>query len=243
VEELEKKDRGRNMARLSKTLGSSIPEKYQKEMSQCYFCGEQITHGGMWAGDEHHLGVCKECSPLLIDWYVDTVMDTTGFEKLNLDEKKKEVFNVVERRLEKKEGLLKQMNKDKGLHKLGIRYYSELGIIDYFGLTLSVDEMKGRLKEVSPFGSNLALGYGVFESEDIDIAVEEIKSLIDKKWGESPHTVRFFGVPDFDGLNFKLCAIAKIENNGSTIIFSENKKILQFLETWGDGDPTIYEVK
>ena len=230
------------MAKLSKTLGSSIPEKYQKEMSHCCLCGEQITHGGMWAGDEHHLGICKECSPSLIDWYVDTIMDTTDFEKMSLEEKKKEVFEVVERRLEKKEGLLQQMSKDKGLHKLGIKYYSELGIIDYFGLTLSVNEMKERLEEVSPFGSNLALGYGVFESDDIDIAVEQIRNLIDEKWGEPPHTVRFFGVPDFGDLNFTLCAIAKIENNGSTIVFSANKKILKFLDDSGFMDPTINEI-
>lgn len=211
-------------------------------MSQCYSCGEQITHGGMWAGDEYHLGVCKECSLHLINWYIDTVMDTTSFEKLSLDEKKKEVFKVVERRLEKKEGLLKQMREDKGLRKIGIKYYSELGIIDYFGLTLTANELKERLEEASPFGSNLDLGYGVFESDDIDIAVEEIKNLIDEKWGEPPHTVRFFGVPDFGDLNFTLCAIAKIENNGSTIVFSENKKIIQFLESWGNGNPIIYEV-
>lgn len=211
-------------------------------MSQCYSCGKQITHGGMWAGDEYHLGVCKECSPHLINWYIDTVKDTTSFEKLSLDEKKKEVFKVVERRLEKKEGLLKQMREDKGLRKIGIKYYSELGIIDYFGLTLTANELKERLEEASPFGSNLDLGYGVFESDDIDIAVEEIKNLIDEKWGEPPHTVRFFGVPDFGDLNFTLCAIAKIENNGSTIVFSENKKIIQFLESWGNGNPIIYEV-
>ena len=228
------------MAKLSKTLISSgIPQKYKDEMSKCCFCGDQITRGGMWAGKEHHLGICEKCSLYLIDWYVDALMDTSSFGAMDLDQKKKEVCSIVEKRLEKKERLLEEMDRKKGLNKLGIKYYSELGIIDFFGLTLSAEELKGRLDDESSYGSNLDIGYGTIEEEDIDRAIEQVTSIVTKEWGEPPHIIRFFGIPVFDNLSFTLCIIAKIENNGSTIVFTKNKKVLEKLDS---GYLDIFEI-
>jgi len=231
------------MAKLSKTLRSGgIPTKCKEEMSKCCFCGEDISHGGMWAAANHHLGICEKCAPLLIDWYADTLMDTSDFEELKLDEKINLVMATVEKRLEKKEGMILHMRNIRGLEKMGIKYYSELGIIDFFGLALSDKELKERIRfdESDLYGTHSNTGYTSLEESDIDRAVLEISQVVEEHWGEKPHTVKFFGIPDFEYLKFSLCAIAKISDNGSTIVFANNERIITVLDE--NGHSRIYEV-
>lgn len=57
-----------------------------------------------------------------------------------------------------------------------------------------------------------------------------------------PVVVRFFAIPDFTYLDFELAIIAKIENNGSTFVFSKSKKILAYLNEETGYDLWIQEI-
>lgn len=115
--------------------------------------------------------------------------------------------------------------------KFGINCYAEVGIIDLFGLSLSVSELKERVEFDfhDSYGSNTHSFYNRINCEDIDNSVSEIKSIIKQETGEEPHTVRFFAIPNIEYLGFDLCAIAKIDNNGSTFVFSQGERLLEYL--------------
>lgn len=115
--------------------------------------------------------------------------------------------------------------------KFGIRYYSELGIIDLFGLSLSKEELKERIEFDfhDTYGSARHSFYEEINTSDIDDMIDEIKNIIKADSGENPIIVSFFAVPDFGELGFNLCPIAKILNNGSTYVFSKDKNIFEYL--------------
>lgn len=66
------------MAFLSEILNESpgIPPKFKEQSSICLMCGEKVDRGGMWATQELHTCVCEKCAPSLLDWYIDTLLDT-----------------------------------------------------------------------------------------------------------------------------------------------------------------------
>ena len=66
------------MAFLSEILNQEpgIPQKYKEQSSICLMCGEKADKGGMWATHELHTCVCEKCAPSLLDWYIDTLLDT-----------------------------------------------------------------------------------------------------------------------------------------------------------------------
>lgn len=66
------------MAYLSEILTEEpgIPLKFKEQVSLCCMCGKKISSGGMWATQEAHLGICKDCAPSLLDWYIDTLLDS-----------------------------------------------------------------------------------------------------------------------------------------------------------------------
>lgn len=231
------------MAKLSEITGSmGITEQYREEAKKCCFCGEKISHGGMWSADDQHLGICEGCAPFLIDWYVDTLMDTSSFEMLSIDDKKNKVMETVNKRLEKKEEILLRMRNESGLKKLGINCYAEIGIIDLFGLSLSKEELKERIEFDSKdtYGSHFHSFCNQTSCSDIDNAFEEIKQIIKRRTGEEPGVIRFFAIPDFDYTYFRLYAIAKISNNGATFVFSNDSRLFNYL-TETNGYPVIVE--
>ncbi|KOA18324.1 hypothetical protein CLHOM_32210 [Clostridium homopropionicum DSM 5847] len=98
------------MAKLSQTVTSiGIPDESKKQLATCFFCGQEIKKGGCWAG-EFHIGVCKKCSPYLIDLLVDTLEDSDiEFKTASIQEKLKNIEEISKTRLEKKE-LNKKVN-------------------------------------------------------------------------------------------------------------------------------------
>lgn len=64
------------MAYLSEIINGAIPKEFAEEASVCCECGKKIHSGGMWAMQEAHIGICKDCSSVLLDWYIDTLLDT-----------------------------------------------------------------------------------------------------------------------------------------------------------------------
>lgn len=37
----------------------------------------------MWATNELHTSICKECAPVILDWYIDTLLDTQGINEFD----------------------------------------------------------------------------------------------------------------------------------------------------------------
>jgi len=86
-------------------------KKFVGEMSKCISCGEKITNGGMWAMNEQHIGICKECAPILLDLYIDTLLDTGIIDENNDIESIKKLSNDIIVRYERKKEKKMQHNK------------------------------------------------------------------------------------------------------------------------------------
>lgn len=92
------------MAYLSEILSESsgIPPKCKDEASKCLSCGEKIKQGGMWATQEMHIGICKKCAPVLLDWYIDTLLDTGEIDENDDVESIKRLSNDIISRYDRK---------------------------------------------------------------------------------------------------------------------------------------------
>lgn len=115
--------------------------------------------------------------------------------------------------------------------ELDINYYAEVGIVDFFNLTMTKNEI---LKKLASGDS------GFNANEQMEVIEKGIIDLIYKNTGEHPHTIRYFVMPDVDYGDFQVCIIAKIINNGSTFVFSPKREWLKCLgEPY---DPDIYKI-
>mgnify|MGYP006987710281 CR=1 FL=1 len=92
------------MAFLSEILkeGSDIPTKYKEQSSICLMCGEKVHEGGMWATQSIHTCVCEKCAPSLLDWYIDTLLDTKVIDENNDISNVKKLSNDIIERYERK---------------------------------------------------------------------------------------------------------------------------------------------
>lgn len=93
--------------------------------------------------------------------------------------------------------------------------------IDYFHGTMSKDE----LIENADF--SFVNGEDVRRLEfakEVEEMCGYIRGWIDKDAGELPHTIQFFSIPNFDNAEMDICAMAKISNNGTTYMFTNNEK-------------------
>lgn len=65
------------MAYLSEILKDpEINSQCKDEISTCLVCGQKNTEGGMWATNKIETCICSKCAPVLLDWYIDTLLDT-----------------------------------------------------------------------------------------------------------------------------------------------------------------------
>ncbi len=111
------------------------------------------------------------------------------------------------------------------MKNMQLRYYADVGIFDFFELTMDADELKKRAVPEEEFDNeNREFSYG-FTSKDVDNCIEAVKQIVLQEGGEEPHTIRFFAMPIIENENFYLGCVAKITNNGITYIFSKDKRI------------------
>lgn len=111
------------------------------------------------------------------------------------------------------------------MKNMQLRYYADVGIFDFFELTIDADELKKRAVPEEEFeNKDRELSYG-FTSKDVDNCIEAVKKIVLQESGEYPHTIRFFAMPIIENENFYLGCVAKITNNGTTYIFSKDKGI------------------
>lgn len=111
------------------------------------------------------------------------------------------------------------------MKNMQLRYYADVGIYDFFELTMDLDELKKRATPEEEFeNKNRDFCYG-FTSKDIDNCIEAVKQIVFQESGEKPHTIRFFAMPIIKNENFYLGCVAKIVNNGTTYMFTNDKSI------------------
>lgn len=218
------------MSRLNDVVGNTaIPVDVQNEFSKCLFCLEEITEGGSWAGASN-IGVCVNCCDHLIDLLIDTLEDADAeYKSLSSEERLEKLTKITKERFLKKENHSIKFKGNTSMKKLGLKYYSEIGIIDFFELTMSSDELK---KKIDP-KTNEMVGCS-FNMNDVDVCVEKIKEIIYSETHEKPHIVRFFSIPNFDYNNFDIGCVAKIDNNGSTYIFANDRKFIENYQSCSD---------
>lgn len=94
------------MAYLSEILydDPGIPQECKNEASICLMCGKKIEKGGMWATQQLHTSICINCSPSLLDWYIDTLLDTQTLNEDNdIENLQKLVCDIINRYDKKKQ--------------------------------------------------------------------------------------------------------------------------------------------
>lgn len=108
-------------------------------------------------------------------------------------------------------------------------YYGPRGPIDnWHGTLTQVDAIKelieiNRIDKTSEELVDLALIYGNM----FYVTEENIRLTLKTEWGEEPGILRYWTFP-YDA-DMRMCAIAKIGNNGETFIFTDEKEILEKL--------------
>ncbi len=216
------------MSKLNDVVGNTaIPQEVQDNFSKCFFCSKEIIEGGSWCGT-HDIGVCVDCCDHLIDLLIDTLEDADAeYQNLNSEKRLEKLIQITKERFLKKENDSKKLKPLRGMKKLGLKYYAEVGIIDSFELAMSPDELKRKIDPKNDF----ILGCE-FNMNDVDDCVEKIKAIIYNETREEPHTIKFFSIPNFDYGNFDIGCVAKISNNGSTYIFVNDEKYIKNYECY-----------
>ena len=118
-----------------------------------------------------------------------------------------------------------------------LKYYTCIGIIDYFELTMTKEEAIEKVaNDIRPWEEEPKKEYKKQAIVAINNIENSVKKIINDIENEIPHTIRYFAIPNYD----KLCVVAKIYNNGSTYVFSPDKDFLKYL---GADEEDIYQFK
>lgn len=116
-------------------------------------------------------------------------------------------------------------------------YYIDGGIIDDFYLTFSQEELIKNYCYDMSFKGGIDRERTVEFCEKLKVIETLVKKTVLKEEKEPPILLKYYGIPNFNSLDFTLCIVAKVENNGSTYIFSEDEN---FIKSLNDG---YHEVK
>lgn len=65
--------------------------------------------------------------------------------------------------------------------------------------------------------------------DNLNTNYDFIISTVEKISCEKPTIVRYFSIPRYGYCDMELCAIAKIDNNGTTFMFTNNKDFAEFI--------------
>lgn len=102
-------------------------------------------------------------------------------------------------------------------------YHGEFGIIDWFFGTMTKDELLASYRSIA-CGREYEKALDDLTSS-LDAKEQYIIRTINAEQKEKPHTIRYFCIPDFDNLTTTISAVAKISNNGTTYLFTDDKDL------------------
>lgn len=223
------------MSKLSDLLkeNSGVPQKYKDSFGKCIFCGEKIEKGGGWQCAGLEIGVCENDAHFLIDLYIDAMTDIGAYSNMDFEKKKQSIFAEVEKRIEKKEKIDMRNATRKAFEELGMNYFGEFSPIDFWALSMSKEELVMKLKEEA---LEYEGGNSTDKSQYVDICEDTIIRVVEKVSGEKPHTIRYFTVPDVESFDFSIGCVDKIDNNGTTYIFLNDRNVLENMNPDGFGD-------
>jgi hypothetical protein len=97
--------------------------------------------------------------------------------------------------------------------------------IDFFYACLSKDSLISNYRDEA---KHLGGSISEFESK-VDKAIEFVKSTVEKMSDELPHTIKFITIPRYGFCDTEICMLAKISNNGTTYLFTDNKDFAEFI--------------
>lgn len=101
------------------------------------------------------------------------------------------------------------------------KYVIDGSPIDYFYTTLSKEDL------IQAYRNEYCCS-GEFV-ENLNANYDFIVSTVERLGHEKPHTVRYFSIPRYGWCDMELCAVAKIDNNGTTFMFTNNREFAQFI--------------
>lgn len=100
------------------------------------------------------------------------------------------------------------------------KYYFEGTQIDFFSGAMTKEQLIESLEK----------DYISSSSESI---IEDNYSFVYEKVleisKEQPHTIRYFSIPRYGYGDMEICALAKVHNDGSTYMFTNDKNIAKFI--------------
>jgi len=110
--------------------------------------------------------------------------------------------------------------------KNNFKYLIEGSPIDFLFSTFSKKQLIESYREE-------ASKYGIESRDEFIGALESnhefITSTVEHFSGEKPHTIRYFSIPRYDYCDMEICALAKIQNNGTTFMFTDNIEFADFI--------------
>lgn len=173
---------------------------------KCCLCGEQSDTRIFYDALQNGNCVCKNCEGYLKGLFKDYLLAISESNKTKLNEKLQE---FCEETLEQFE--YRQYN--------GYTCCREVEIVDNFEDTYS-------LEEIQQFNIVGSLRYLACYNQMI--------TYMESHYSEKPYVIRFFKTDDFYdeyGENKKddsaICGIAKVYNNGTTVIFGDSDLLLE----------------
>ena len=177
-----------------------------KLTTKCFLCGQQAKSRIFYDGFENGNCICCNCEDQLKGMFKDYLLAESNFNKTALEELVEGLRNETITQL------------DSQIHKEGYKYAQEVSIVDDFYDTLTLQEVQQN---------------NIFYSIKYQFCYDKMINYMKNKYNEDPYIVRFFETTDYydpEGLYRRdtnaICGIAKIYNNGTTVIFGDLKVVL-----------------
>lgn len=106
---------------------------------------------------------------------------------------------------------------------LGFKYAIETEPFDFWHTTLSPEQLIGNYRQEE---------FNYFETEvkQVEELVEQIKEIVFAISNEQPFKIAFTSIPTQCGSLFELVGLAKIYNNGTSYVFSNDLNYMKYLE-------------
>ncbi len=176
-------------------------------IAKCFFCGKNANSQIFYYGYDNGNCICLECKEAIKGIFKDYLLIKANFDESRLSE-------ILENFRDETIAQLKSHSAFRGF-----KYCREVEIVDDFEDTYTLEEIQQ---------SN------VFYSLKYSYCYNQMIRYMEKTFHEAPIIVRFFTTPDYYDESEEyptgsdtVCGIAKIYNNGTTVIFGDMEIVLK----------------